>query len=336
MASASYVYDIEGVFFLPPGPSHLLRVVALHKKAVDSKSTPEAFLSYIVFYLLSSRAATQQNRMASHRIAGHLAVGARKFLASEAFSAHAGPSSPSTPPSSSLGTMPHSYNLFKPSSCSDLMNFSVLPRPFTHPRKPSCVLFLSETFSTEMVMKDFTTFAAVSCRSMHCVMCLKYNQVAGAQINIFSPNNGPRRPLPPSLQCVMCLKYDRVAVYRQTGRRPVQEGRGGGSGHELSTRLGKVPQVQSHLNGSQRWAYDNGCQTSIPKCLYQIFGRRRKPSEYPVFHLNGKTIARLDKACYLGIWIKSGTKFIWREQYKVKAKKARMAANVILGLLVKS
>jgi hypothetical protein len=47
---------------------------------------------------------------------------------------------------------------------------------------------------------------------------------------------------------------------------------------------------QLHLNGSQRLADDNGCQTSIPKCLYQSFGRRPKPSEYPSFHLNGKTI----------------------------------------------
>ncbi|KAJ6553261.1 hypothetical protein B0H19DRAFT_949340, partial [Mycena capillaripes] len=89
---------------------------------------------------------------------------------------------------------------------------------------------------------------------------------------------------------------------------------------------------QAHLNESQRWADDNGCLTSIPKCLYQIFGRRQKPPAYPTFHLKGKDIAQVEKACYLGICIQTGTKFIWREQYCLKAKKARTAANVILGL----
>lgn len=87
---------------------------------------------------------------------------------------------------------------------------------------------------------------------------------------------------------------------------------------------------QIHLNGSQSWADDNGCETSIPKCLYQIFGPHQKT--YPVFHLGGKYIEQVQKACYLGIWFETGTKFIWREQYKVKAKKATTAANVILGL----
>ncbi|KAJ7023006.1 hypothetical protein C8F04DRAFT_970604 [Mycena alexandri] len=89
---------------------------------------------------------------------------------------------------------------------------------------------------------------------------------------------------------------------------------------------------QCHLNNSQRWSDDNGCETSVPKCIYQIHGPRQKPSENRVFRLNGEMISRVEKACYLSVWIQTGMKFIWREQYQVKAKKARRAANVIRGL----
>ncbi|KAJ7648472.1 hypothetical protein B0H17DRAFT_1215616 [Mycena rosella] len=51
-----------------------------------------------------------------------------------------------------------------------------------------------------------------------------------------------------------------------------------------------------------------------------------------LFHLGGKYLKQVQKACYLGIWFETGTKFIWREQYKIKARKATTAANVILGL----
>jgi hypothetical protein len=85
-----------------------------------------------------------------------------------------------------------------------------------------------------------------------------------------------------------------------------------------------------HLNGSQKWADNNGCETSIPKCLYQIFGARQK--WYPTFNLGGKAIQQEQKACYLGIWLETGCKFMWREQYKIKAKKASKVANVMLGV----
>jgi hypothetical protein len=48
--------------------------------------------------------------------------------------------------------------------------------------------------------------------------------------------------------------------------------------------------------------------------------------------LAGKAISQERLACYLGIWFETGCKFMWREQYKVKAKKASKVANVILGL----
>jgi hypothetical protein len=79
-----------------------------------------------------------------------------------------------------------------------------------------------------------------------------------------------------------------------------------------------------------RWADDNGCDTSLAKCLFQIFGRRQK--FYPTFNLGGKNIAQVLEACYLGIWIEKGTKFIWREHYRVKARKATTIANVLLSL----
>ncbi|KAJ7108802.1 hypothetical protein C8R44DRAFT_544882, partial [Mycena epipterygia] len=89
---------------------------------------------------------------------------------------------------------------------------------------------------------------------------------------------------------------------------------------DILTASGAPHSFQSHQNGSQRWADNNGCETSIAKCLYQIFGPRQKA--YPSFHLGGKSIKQAQKACYLGIWLETGTKFIWREHYKVKAKKA--------------
>ncbi|KAJ7760064.1 hypothetical protein DFH07DRAFT_691165, partial [Mycena maculata] len=87
---------------------------------------------------------------------------------------------------------------------------------------------------------------------------------------------------------------------------------------------------QMHLRDSQLWADDNGCETSKPKCLIQVFGPKQKTN--PCFHLGGHYVQQVQKACYLGIWFETGTKFIWREQYRMKAKKATTAANVILGL----
>ncbi|KAJ7185044.1 hypothetical protein C8R46DRAFT_832356, partial [Mycena filopes] len=87
---------------------------------------------------------------------------------------------------------------------------------------------------------------------------------------------------------------------------------------------------QIHLNDSQSWVDRNGCESSIPKCLCQRFGPKQKYS--PLFHLGGNKIAQVQKACYLGICFETGAKCIWREQYKVKAKKASTAANVLLGL----
>ncbi|KAJ7089516.1 hypothetical protein C8R44DRAFT_751267 [Mycena epipterygia] len=51
-----------------------------------------------------------------------------------------------------------------------------------------------------------------------------------------------------------------------------------------------------------------------------------------MFHLGGKVIKQEQKACHLGIWFETGCKFMWREQYKFKVKKASTVANVILGL----
>ncbi|KAJ7845999.1 hypothetical protein B0H13DRAFT_2363312 [Mycena leptocephala] len=51
-----------------------------------------------------------------------------------------------------------------------------------------------------------------------------------------------------------------------------------------------------------------------------------------MFHLGGKNLKQVQKACYLGIWLETGTKTIFREHYKVKAKKATVVANVILEL----
>jgi hypothetical protein len=51
-----------------------------------------------------------------------------------------------------------------------------------------------------------------------------------------------------------------------------------------------------------------------------------------MFHLGGRVIKQVQKACYLGIWLETGTKFLWREHYKIKARKATTVANVILGL----
>ncbi|KAJ7438579.1 hypothetical protein FB451DRAFT_1416102 [Mycena latifolia] len=99
---------------------------------------------------------------------------------------------------------------------------------------------------------------------------------------------------------------------------------------DILTASSCPPGFQIHLNDSQSWADDNGCETSIPKCLYRIFGPCQKA--HPAFHLGGKLIKQVQKACYLGLWFETGTSNIWREQYKVKAKKATTAANVLLGL----
>jgi hypothetical protein len=48
--------------------------------------------------------------------------------------------------------------------------------------------------------------------------------------------------------------------------------------------------------------------------------------------MRGKNILQVQKASYLGIWFQTGMKYILREQYQVKAKKATKVTNVILGL----
>ncbi|KAJ7051588.1 hypothetical protein C8F01DRAFT_1339221 [Mycena amicta] len=90
--------------------------------------------------------------------------------------------------------------------------------------------------------------------------------------------------------------------------------------------------MQHHLNDSQAWADDNGCETSIAKYLSQVFNGRRKIDPAATFEMNGRTLSNVEKAVYLGIWLKSGTHSIWEEQYIVQSQKARRAANIILGL----
>jgi hypothetical protein len=46
---------------------------------------------------------------------------------------------------------------------------------------------------------------------------------------------------------------------------------------DILTASGAPPGFQSHLNGAQSWANNNGCETSIAKCLYQIFGPETLP-----------------------------------------------------------
>ncbi|KAJ6564137.1 hypothetical protein B0H19DRAFT_1067729 [Mycena capillaripes] len=48
--------------------------------------------------------------------------------------------------------------------------------------------------------------------------------------------------------------------------------------------------------------------------------------------MGGKPITQVQKACYLGVWLETGLKSNWREQYKVKAGKAATVTNVLLGL----
>ncbi|KAJ7731528.1 hypothetical protein B0H16DRAFT_1893334 [Mycena metata] len=79
--------------------------------------------------------------------------------------------------------------------------------------------------------------------------------------------------------------------------------------HIILIASGSPPGLQQHLNGSQIWVNDNGCITSIPKCLGQLYGRYY-PNIVPNFQIGGGNIS----------------------MYKVKARKARTIANVILGL----
>jgi hypothetical protein len=99
---------------------------------------------------------------------------------------------------------------------------------------------------------------------------------------------------------------------------------------DILATSGGTTGFQNHLTGSQSWANDNGCETLIIKCVYQIFSARQK--SYPSFHMGRKTIAHVQKASYLGVWFETGTKNIWKEQYKVKAKKAIEIGNALLGL----
>ncbi|KAJ7051037.1 hypothetical protein C8F01DRAFT_1091824 [Mycena amicta] len=90
--------------------------------------------------------------------------------------------------------------------------------------------------------------------------------------------------------------------------------------------------LQHHLNNSQAWSNDNGCETSIAKCLCQMFNGRRKLEPAPTFRMDGRILSNVQKAIYLGIWLKSGTHSIWEEQYIVQSQQARRSANIILGL----
>ncbi|KAJ7723253.1 hypothetical protein B0H16DRAFT_1334262 [Mycena metata] len=99
---------------------------------------------------------------------------------------------------------------------------------------------------------------------------------------------------------------------------------------DILSASGAPSGLQSHLNDSQCWCNNNGCITSIPKCLCQMYGPG--PKILPTFHLGGHALSYARRACYLGVWFEMGTKSIWREQYKVKARKARTIANIILGL----
>jgi hypothetical protein len=66
---------------------------------------------------------------------------------------------------------------------------------------------------------------------------------------------------------------------------------------DILTASGAPSGFQSHLNGAQRWVNNNGYLTSIPKSVYQVYGRLRK--EIPNFHLSGHAISLVKKACYL-------------------------------------
>ncbi|KAJ7181923.1 hypothetical protein C8R46DRAFT_885180, partial [Mycena filopes] len=101
---------------------------------------------------------------------------------------------------------------------------------------------------------------------------------------------------------------------------------------DILAASGSPPGLQHHLNGAQKWINNNGCLASIPKSLGQLYGARPTGNVLPTFQLGSGCITLVKKACYLGVWLEMGTKYIWREQYKVKSRKARTIANVILGL----
>lgn len=61
-----------------------------------------------------------------------------------------------------------------------------------------------------------------------------------------------------------------------------------------SHRISAPPGIQGHLNRPQAWSKNNGCETSIAKCVYQIFGPRQKAC--PSFHLGGRIIKQVKKA----------------------------------------
>jgi hypothetical protein len=71
---------------------------------------------------------------------------------------------------------------------------------------------------------------------------------------------------------------------------------------DILTTSGGPDGFQKHLSESQYWSNDNGCETSIVKCVYQIFGARQK--SYRSFHMGGKIIAHVQKR---PIWV-SGLK----------------------------
>jgi hypothetical protein len=57
---------------------------------------------------------------------------------------------------------------------------------------------------------------------------------------------------------------------------------------DILATLGGTTDFQNHLTASQSWSNNNGCETSIIKCVYQIFGARQK--SYPSFHMEGKSL----------------------------------------------
>jgi hypothetical protein len=88
---------------------------------------------------------------------------------------------------------------------------------------------------------------------------------------------------------------------------------------DILTASGAPSGLQTHLNGSQFWANNNGCETSIPKCLYQVFGRKQQSC--PTFHLGGNRISQVQKTCYLGVWFEPGKSSYGRSSTRLKRRK---------------
>jgi hypothetical protein len=62
---------------------------------------------------------------------------------------------------------------------------------------------------------------------------------------------------------------------------------------------------QTHLNHSPLWCNNNGCLTSIPKCLYQVYGR--VPKVVPNFYLGTQNMSRQESVLPGGV-VRNGFK----------------------------